>query len=139
MTDKEKLIDLINEIQDSGIVTVCSENSTGVYRPPNEFLANHLLANGVTFATDTNDGSKWISVEDDKPKHRGEYFVSYVFADCDMRFYGSAFWHDDMETNGYVTGPHFSNEGVNGMKVTHWMEIQKLPRVQEVPNGTDHA
>ena len=71
-----------------------------------------------------------------------EYFVSYVFTDCDMRFYGAAFWNDDLETNGYVTGPHFSNEGVNGMKVTHWMETQKLPeppRVQGVPNGTDYV
>lgn len=108
------------------------EKLTELLRPWTAHLslvaAKDLIANGVTFATDTNAGSKWISGEDEKPKRRGEYFISYVFEDCNMRFYGSAFWHDDMETNGYVTGPHFSNEGVNGMKVTHWMEIPKLPK-----------
>lgn len=135
MTDREKLIELLwvyCEIGDNAV----------------EGMADCLIANGVTFATDTNVPSKlfgnsgqfkWISVEDEKPKCRGEYFVSYVFADCDMRFYGSAFWIDDLETNGYVTGSHFSFEGVGGMKVTHWMEIQKLPKVQEVPNGTNHV
>lgn len=82
-------------------------------------------------AADTNVGGKWIRVEDEKPKRRGEYFVSYVFADYDMRFYGSAFWNDDIETNGYVTGPHFSNEGMNGMKVTHWMDILPVQEVQD--------
>ena len=124
MTGKEKLSELLIYAKD-----LCSIDRQ----------AEFLLANGVTFAKDTDVPSKWIRVEDDKPKRRGEYFVSYVFADCDMRFYGAAFWNDDLETNGYVTGPHFSNEGVNGMKVTHWMEIQKLPVMQEVPNGTDHV
>ena len=125
MTDREKLIELLLEIDsvcDASDCCECCEEGCYTYR-----AADHLIANGVTFATDTNVGNKWISVEDEKPKRRGEYFVSYVFADCDMRFYGAAFWHDDMETNGYVTGPHFSNEGVNGMRVTHWMDIPKLP------------
>ena len=143
MTDREKLIELL--VKDPcyfefGSCGKCRYHAEPACYPPR--MADHLLANGVTFAKDTDVPSKWISVEDDKPKRRGEYFVSYVFADCDMRFYGAAFWNDDLETNGYVTGPHFSNEGVNGMKVTHWMETQKLPeppRVQGVPNGTDYV
>ena len=130
MTNREKLIELLL----SGDKTVQCEHSREVNCDGMKCafcerveIADHLLAHGVTFAKDTDVPSKWISVEDDKPKRRGEYFVSYVFADCNMRFYGAAFWRDDLETNGYVTGPHFSNEGVDGMKVTHWMEIQKLP------------
>ena len=119
MTDRERLIELLIEVADS-VVHIPTDGFIA-------YLADHLLANGVAFAKDTDVPNKWISVEVEKPKHRGEYFVSYVFTDCDMRFYGAAFWNDDLETNGYVTGPHFSNEGANGMKVTHWMEIQKLP------------
>jgi hypothetical protein len=45
-----------------------------------------------------------------------------------MQFFGEAMWHDDIPDNGYVKGNHFSNEGVAGMYVTHWMEIPKLPQ-----------
>jgi len=117
MTDRKKLAFLLSTSPHLDVVDGRSY----------EKAAEDLIANGVAFAKDTDVPSKWISVEDEKPKRRGEYFVSYVFADCDMRFYGAAFWNDDLETNGHVKGPHFSNEGVNGMKVTHWMEIQKLP------------
>ena len=71
--------------------------------------------------------SSWIRVEDEKPKKRGHYFIAYKFAGSDMRFYGEAMWHDDIPDNGYVQGNHFSNEGVDGMYVTHWMKIPKLP------------
>lgn len=76
--------------------------------------------------------SSWISVDDEKPKRRGRYFIAYKFDGSDMRFYGEAMWHDDIPDNGYVQGDHFSNEGVNGMYVTHWMNIPKLPEPPEV-------
>lgn len=70
---------------------------------------------------------QWISVDDErKPKDRREYFVSYVFGESDMHFYGSARYHAH-EGNGLVDRPHFSNEGVDRMRVTHWMEIPPLP------------
>lgn len=71
---------------------------------------------------------QWISVEDEKPKCRGHYFITYKFPNSDMRFFGEAMWHDDIPDNGYVQGDHFSNEGVEGMRVTHWMEIPGLPK-----------
>ena len=120
-----------------------TEKLTELLRPWTAHLslsvAKDLIANGVTFAKDTDVPSKWISVEDDNPKRRGHYFITYKFAGSDMRFYGEAFWHDDIPDNGYVQGNHFSNEGVDGMYVTHWMEIQEPPVMQEVPNGTDHV
>ena len=61
-TIREKLIELISG---SGILCeICGENTLSYCA---EALADHLLTNGVTFATDINDGSKWISVEDRKP------------------------------------------------------------------------
>lgn len=61
MTDREKLVYLLDIIIEPGQKTLGD-------------IADHLLANGVTFATDTNVGSKWISVEDDKP----DEFVSVL-------------------------------------------------------------
>lgn len=69
----------------------------------------------------------WVNVAHEKPPCRGNYFIAYKFQGSDMRFFGEAFWHDDIPTNGYVNGDHFSNEGVDGMYVTHWMRIPKLP------------
>lgn len=76
--------------------------------------------------TDTNVGNKWISVKEDLPKKLGHYFIAYKFDGSDMRFYGEAMFHPE-GSNGLVDRPHFSNEGVDGMYVTHWMKIPKLP------------
>ena len=128
MTDREKLIELLVDVPVNyelcmRIMGHCPTIETPCY----ECLADYLLANGVTFAKDIDVPSKWISVGDEKPKRRGEYFVAYKFMGSDMQFFGSAFWHDDCSDNGYVKGDHFSNEGVDGMYVTHWMYIPKLP------------
>lgn len=57
MTDREKLIELL------GFVTYMYFDA----HENREAIADYLIKNGVTFATDTNVGSKWISVEDEKP------------------------------------------------------------------------
>lgn len=91
-------------------------------------IADRLIANGVTFAKDTDVPTNWISVKHEKPKRRGNYFIAYKFKGSDMRFFGEAMWHDDIPDNGFVKGDHFSNEGMNGMYVTHWMEIPVPPK-----------
>ena len=70
----------------------------------------------------------WVPIEHEKPPRRDEYFIAYVFGDSDMHFYGAAMWHDDCPDNGYVKGDHFSNEGVDGMRVTHWARIPRITR-----------
>lgn len=71
---------------------------------------------------------QWIPVEDEqKPKDRKHYFIAYVFGDSDIHFFGEAMYHA-YEGNDLVDRPHFSNEGVADMRVTHWMEIPKLPQ-----------
>ena len=71
--------------------------------------------------------SKWIPIEsNEKPQHLKNYFIAYVFGDSDMHFYGEAKYHA-YGGNGIVDGAHFSNEGVDDMRVTHWMPIPKLP------------
>ena len=75
--------------------------------------------------------SMWISVDDErKPVDRKRYFIAYVFGDSDIHFYGEAMYHA-YEGNGLVERPHFSNEGVEGLRVTHWMEIPSLPQSQK--------
>ena len=36
-------------------------------------------------------------------------------------------WHAYGD-NGYVNGPHFSDEGLDGLKVWYWMPLPELPK-----------
>ena len=66
MTDREKLIKLLS------VLLI----PNGVCADPAEVVTDYLLARGVTFATDTNDGCKWISVEDRLPAESGTYITA---------------------------------------------------------------
>lgn len=108
---REKLIELLKE---------CCNNGTECTKSCFECLAAGIVANGMTI-------QGWTPLAEQPPKKRGHYFIAYKFKGSDMRFFGEAMWHDDLQGNGLVEGNHFSNEGVEGMYVTHWMEIPKLP------------
>lgn len=69
---------------------------------------------------------KWISVNaEQKPVHGHEYLCVCSLPDDPkhewdwmmvLRWYAYG-------SNGYVDRPHFTDEGVNGMTVTHWMPL----------------
>ena len=48
MTDREKMIELMNKVQDYGTKSTYEEHSITVESKNNESIADHLLANGVT-------------------------------------------------------------------------------------------
>lgn len=74
---------------------------------------------------------KWISVGDEqKPRHGKEYLCVCALPNDPkhewdwimvLRWYSHG-------SNGLVDRPHFADEGVNGMYVTHWMPTPKLPK-----------
>ena len=93
-------------------------------------VAKDLIANGVTFATDTNDGSKWISVEDGMPE-------PMVWVLCACRANIIEVLRYDRNIDGWGTAG--LNRGYMKSFVTHWMPLPEPPKVQEVPNGTNHV
>ena len=119
MTDREKLIELIQKAKDE-CVNDYSDHTE------NEYIADRLLDNGVTFETDTNVGSKWIPVTERLPEKNGEYLCRYVFGDyCEMPFYQALHYYAAGER------PHFQHELEGGspkMKVTHWMPLPEPPQ-----------
>lgn len=76
---------------------------------------------------------EWISVKDKrKPKHFQEYLCVCVFDDdVEMKHAWRMVlrWYA-LGGNGKVDRPHFNDEGVNGMIVTHWMPLPDLPKMR---------
>lgn len=107
MTDREKLIEIISG---SGMLCeICGEN-TFMYCA--EALTDHILANGVMFATDTNVGSKWISVEDRLPETNDTVLVLHK--------------NRHVCTNAWLKKKWWIDYGRN--PITHWMPLPEPPK-----------
>ena len=73
---------------------------------------------------------RWISVEDEqKPKNHEDVLCRYVFGDSVCLY--AVLTYYAYGDNGYVTGPHFTGEGLNDMRVTHWMPLPEPPEVNK--------
>ena len=133
---REKLIELIGEVQGCGTKFNYGEDSATISLTENEELADHLIANGVTFATDNNVCGKWIPVSERLPEEDGKYLVfeqssgrtntSILRFAKDARkvdrydFKGrwkNAWYQYDSEWGHYTVG-----------SVTHWMPLPQPPK-----------
>jgi len=120
MDVREKLVELVKN------ALAAYGSKTNEVLEPFEFIADFMMANGVTV-------QEWISVKDErKPKQLQECLCVCKFDDDtkgEWRFYNVLKWHDvPYQDNGIVNRPHFTDEGVHGMVVTHWMPLPKLPQ-----------
>ena len=113
MTDREKLIEILR-------VPIYPHLDAD----PAEVVADYLLDNGVTFATDTNVGSKWISVEDRLPEESGTY-ISTAFDGHAMRV---------TFVKWQKRNRHWELTGARSYwKITHWIPLPEPPK--EVDHG----
>jgi len=104
MTDREKLIEILQYGMDKYFLLKFEA----------EIFADHLIANGVTFAKDTDVPSKWISVDDRLPKNFSlvlAYEPDYGVSEAEFE-HGKFRWA--------------SNE--NLAFATHWMPLPQPPR-----------
>ena len=115
MTDREKLEELIVEAK---------RQWQGGTNNIDGRIADHLIANGVTFAKDTNDSGNWISVKERLPEPyipvitarkrfdgKGcDYEVDYI----SFRYSEKLLWSSDLRTWRSV--------------VTHWMPLPEPPK-----------
>ena len=128
MDVREKLVELLIKGNDACVGTDCFEGCNLYFEADclYKLMADVLIANGVTV-------QEWISVNDErKPKQLQECLCVCRFDDDtkgEWRFYNILKWHDvPYQDNGIVNRPHFTDEGVHGMVVTHWMPLPKLPQ-----------
>ena len=117
MTDREKLMDLLCEALEDGCVGHC--NYPYCHRVSS--IADHLLANGVTFDKDINVPTKWIPVTERLPENNDvvlgrTWHKIYWIVQWNER-YGE--WEDC-----------FTSEGCSHSEdsITHWMPLPEPPK-----------
>lgn len=103
MTDREKLIDLLTDVLGMSI----------------GYKADHLIQNGVTFATDNNVGH-WIPVTKRLPEsEKDPVLIALKWGSVDIGWCENKRW-----------GSEFIIEYDNG-EVTHWMPLPEPPKEVE--------
>lgn len=123
MTDREKLIALMREV-DACICNLC-DGSEEAFDHSEGILADHLLFNGVTFATDNNVGGKWIPVTERLPElipcNAGTAYSEAVIAWTDGRKAMIAVWDG---VDFLCAADYWEAWGEN---ITHWMPLPEPP------------
>jgi hypothetical protein len=90
-----------------------------------EMLADHLIENGVTFATDNNVGSKWISVKDRLPETN---YRTMVIVCVDGKK-SAARWFERTTIRGkLVERFKYPWDVITCENITHWMPLPQPPK-----------
>lgn len=72
---------------------------------------------------------RWIPVEEKLPERHGQQCVG-LYSIGEYKGYLTPYiftWHA-YGNNGYVDGPHFNDEGLDGLKVHYWMPLPEAPK-----------
>ena len=111
MTDREKLIELLSDAP-FGV----NKQTLKSYLIPEAMadVADHLIANGVTFATDNNVGDKWIPVTERLPEAWTDVLAAYDDKTVSI---------DAISDNGTWYSSYTSTKDV-----THWMPLPEPPK-----------
>lgn len=126
MTDREKLIDIIFH---TPCVVVSSSTAA-------EHIIDNLIANGVTFVTDKNDGSKWIPASE-LPETDDEvlvWFEYFRYGSYNRMFRTIGIGHTFRgEWSGFVNG----ESGWQKLKILAWMPLPEPP--MDMPSITENT
>ena len=121
MTDKEKLVELLQYGMDKYFLLKFEA----------EVFADLLIANGVTFAKDTDVPGKWISVEerlpeDGLPANSTKKQIKVLTAIKGEN--GYTVRSQMRMRNYYISKPETWAWKYSGGKITHWMPLPQPPR-----------
>ena len=90
-----------------------------------EQMADYLIANGVTFATDTKVGDKWISVKDRLP-NTDSLVLAWIADKEEPEPIGFGFANFQEQRATDIDGNLFTPKGM--FLVTHWMPLPEPPK-----------
>lgn len=115
---REKLVELIGTTEYGNGSLIGNNFQTGFI----ERIADHLIANGVTFATDNNVTSKWIPVTERLP----EPFVSVLAcipSEAPLPTVHESYVADHDKWVCILTAERYKDG-----EVTHWMPLPEPPK-----------
>ena len=113
MDVREKLVELLNEVQETGVNEIQAGFGYTSEYVENEEVASRLIAHGATV-------QEWISVTESLPEETGRYLTANKRGDdkidvFDLWFDGG-FWYIDDEDDMF------------DYEVTHWMPMPHPPK-----------
>ena len=119
---RKKLVELIGSVQYLGGLE--------------EKLADHLIANGITFESDINVGSKWIPVTERLPEKDGKFLTHRLICGGVSTMSVLGFAHNGRKVHEYdlrkkknVWYDYESEVGYFAITtVTHWMPLPEAPK-----------
>ena len=113
MDVREKLVELLGEVQETGVNEIPAGFGCTRQYITNEIVAAHLISHGVTV-------QEWISVKDRSPE-AGGYAVCIAKRNPFSRFMPMV---ARIEKNGWVNP--MTEQYIS--EVTHWMPLPHLPK-----------
>ena len=116
MTDREKLIKILESTESA--IYWNSEDKSFIRK-----IADHLIANGVTFVPDNNVGNMWIPVTERLPDE--DTLVLCVGAKGGM-FLGYVRWLTRDKTVAYTSVPNSRG----GRYTKYWMPLPEPPETK---------
>lgn len=116
MNERQLLVELLRKARYGS-----NKRTLGQYFPDSclERIADHLLANGVTGAKDTNVPSKWIPASE-PPKESGEYNVMIKGG-----VVATSLFYSKLENGWYEFN---DDDCVEPQPVTHWQPMPTPPK-----------
>ena len=129
MDVREKLVELLNEVQETGVNEIPTGFCCITEHITNEEVASYLVGHGVTV-------QEWISVDDRLPEEDGDYLVTKKYFGGRQIIDVCAFAKDGETVSKYdlAEGKNiwyfYDNEYgyISTITVTHWMPLPALPK-----------
>ena len=122
MDVREKLVELLNEVQETGVNEIPAGFGYTSEYVNNETVASHLIANGVTV-------QEWISVKDRLPDNKEyDWVLAQVVEDNGFMHIPTVMEYRQSKNDWFEETYGWLSDHNGAFTVTHWMPLPLPPK-----------
>ena len=122
MEVREKLAELLNEVQETGVNEIPAGFGYFSEYVENEKVASHLIANGVTV-------QEWISVDDRLPDNKEyDWVLAQVVEDNGFMHIPTVMEYRQSKNDWFEETYGWLSDHNGAFTVTHWMPLPAPPK-----------